>query len=206
MVPRQLSARPQEYRMHQFSSVAQSCPTLWDPMYTRTSIQGEIRIRHSVIWEKPKLLSCVLVGSEELWPFMSQCREEFNESKVIRSDLLGQDSYEAYKWAGQRMLYPENLLGYSFIIKGKMGRGRRTSSSFLSRHHASIISSSSRLSQGIFLFLGKLGPQITVFYVYREHVLGITNLLSTLGRMWGSCHLCQLSGGMSHASVAWFCC
>ena len=32
MVPRQLSARPQEYRMHQFSSVAQSCPTLWDPM------------------------------------------------------------------------------------------------------------------------------------------------------------------------------
>ena len=58
------------------------------------------------------------------------------------------------------------------------------------RHHASIISSFSRLSKGIFLFLVKLGPQITVFYVYREHVLGITNLLSTLGRMWGSCHLC----------------
>ena len=48
---------------------------------------------------------------------------------------------------------PENLVGYSFIIKGKVGRRRRRSLSFLSRHHACIISSSSRLSRGIFLFL-----------------------------------------------------
>ena len=45
---------------------------------------------------------------------------------------------------GREMPYPENLLGYSFIIKGKVvvewGRGTW---SFLSRHHASIISSSS---------------------------------------------------------------
>ena len=40
--------------------------------------------------------------------------------------------------------------------------------SFLSRHQASIINSSSRLDRGIFLFLG---PQITVFSVWREHVL-----------------------------------
>ena len=46
--------------------------------------------------------------------------------------------------AGRReMLRPENLPDHSFIIKGKVGRGRRTLS-FLSRHHASIISSSSR--------------------------------------------------------------
>ena len=47
------------------------------------------RIRQSVLLEKPKLSGCVLVGSEDLWPFVSQCREEFRESKVIRSDLLG---------------------------------------------------------------------------------------------------------------------
>ena len=46
------------------------------------------------------------------------------------------------------MLYPENLLGYSFIyMKEKVG-GERTSLSFLSRHLVSIISFSSRLSRG----------------------------------------------------------
>ena len=35
----------------------------------------------------------------------------------------------------------------------------------------------------------KLGPQIIVC-LCREHVLGITNLLSSLHRMWGSCHHC----------------
>ena len=52
-------------------------------------------------------------------------------------------------WAGG-VLCPENLLGYSFIIKGKMGRGRRTSLTFLSRRDIFIISSSSRLSSGVF--------------------------------------------------------
>ena len=47
---------------------------------------------------------------------------------------------------------PENLVGYSFIIKGIVGgRGERPlSSSFLSRRHASVISSSSRLARGVF--------------------------------------------------------
>ena len=47
---------------------------------------------------------------------------------------------------------PENLLGYSFLIKGKVGR-QRTSWSFLSRCDASIISSSFRLGRGAFLSL-----------------------------------------------------
>lgn len=42
-----------------------------------------------MFWEKLKLLGGILMGSEELWPFMSQCREECNENKVIRSGLLG---------------------------------------------------------------------------------------------------------------------
>ena len=34
----------------------------------------------------------------------------------------------------------------------------------------------------------KLGLQITVFCVYREHVLGTINLLSSLSRTWISCY------------------
>ena len=40
-----------------------------------------------------------------------------------------------------------------FYNQRKSGEGRRTSLSFLSRGHASIISSSSRLSKGVFLTL-----------------------------------------------------
>ena len=38
---------------------------------------------------------------------------------------------KASEWVGEGVLHPENLLGYSFVIKGKVGRGRRTSVSFL---------------------------------------------------------------------------
>ena len=72
------------------------------------------------------------------------------------------------------MPYPENLLGYSFIIKGKVAGWGGGSSSFLSRHHASIISSSSSLGRGVFPCpcVVKLVPQIIVLYKCREHVLG----------------------------------
>ena len=61
------------------------------------------------------------------------------------------------------MLRPENLPDHSFIIKGKVGRGRRTLS-FLSRRHASIISSSSRQS-GEFSasYMVRLGSQSIIF-------------------------------------------
>ena len=82
------------------------------------------------------------------------------------------------------MPHPENLLGYSFIIIGKGGRGKITSLYFLSRAHAFIISSSARLT-GEFScpYLVKLGLQIIVFGVCRKHILGIINLLSSLGKM-----------------------
>ena len=54
------------------------------------------------------------------------------------------------EWARNATL--ENLLGYSLIIKGKVGSGRDTLS-FLGRHPASIVSSLFRLSRGIFLSL-----------------------------------------------------
>ena len=38
----------------------------------------------------------------------------------------------------------------------------------------------------------KLGSQIVVFYVCREHIPGIMNLLNSLGRMWVSPHRCPI--------------
>ena len=58
------------------------------------------------------------------------------------------DACAVYEWVEEGVLHPENLVGFSFIIKGKVARGRTLS--FLSRHHTSIISSSSRLGRGVF--------------------------------------------------------
>ena len=67
------------------------------------------------------------------------------------------------------MLCPENLVGYSFIIKGKVcvcggGAGRPLYSSFLSRRHDSIMSSSSRLDSGVFISLhGQAGTVMALW-------------------------------------------
>ena len=45
-------------------------------------------------------------------------------------------------------------------------------------------------------YMVHLGPQIIVVsYVCREHVLGIINLLSALGKWWASCHPCFIALG-----------
>ena len=60
----------------------------------------------------------------------------------------------------QEMLCPKNLVGYSFIIRGKVWK-ESTSLSFLSRHRAPIISSSFRLGREFaYSYMVKLGPQI----------------------------------------------
>ena len=168
----------------------------------------------------------------------------------------------------------ENLVRYSFIIKGKVGRGERPlSSSFLSRHQPSIISSSFGLGTEVFFLSLRVKPGLSwhdgkiisglstmrVFHFeespshkwlflvctepdlgsltwwppwaccrpYFQHFFklswghsaknmsygsknmfwGVTNSLSSLGRMWSSCHCCFcLFGDVSSASVAWFCC
>ena len=74
---------------------------------------------------------------------------------------------------------PKNLL--QFYNQRKSGRRRIPFFVF----HVFIISSSSRLSGGVFLSLSsQAGLQLNVLYVCREHVLGIINFLSSLGRMW----------------------
>ena len=52
----------------------------------------------------------------------------------------------------------------------------------------------------------KLGPQVIVFYVCREHVQGIINLLNSLAGCGSQAPVALLFGGMSPASVAWFYC
>ena len=114
-------------------------------------------------------------------------------------------------WRAKEALNPENLVGHSFIIKGKVGRGRKS---------AFIISSSSTPGKEVFLSLhghirnievqwkwakrwshilnvvNHLSFQYNTFSLYfcfqraEEHVLGIIILLSSLGRMWVSFHYC----------------
>ena len=85
---------------------------------------------------------------------------------------------------------PWELTGLQFHNQRKMGRGRKTSLSFLSRHHASIISFSFSFSKGVSLTLHGQARSINYcfFIVCRERVLGIINLLTSLGRIWISCH------------------
>ena len=105
--------------------------------------------------------------------------------EIGRSDLLDQDACEAYKGAGEGMP-PWEFTALQFYNR-KM-RGRRPSLSFLNRHHASIISSSSGLSMGVFLSLRGQGrsKNYCVLWIQRA----CPNLLSSLGRMWVSCHHC----------------
>ena len=60
--------------------------------------------------------------------------------------------------------------GYSFIRKGKVGRGRRPLS-FFSRHHASTISSYSRLGRGVFLFLCDQARSTNYCFLHEQRVV-----------------------------------
>lgn len=121
---------------------------------------------------------------------------------------------------------PENLEGYHFIIRGESEEGERPlSSSFLSRHRASIISSSSKLGWG-FSCLYMVKPEvswhsgriISGFSMMRIFTLKMSlfhnflsvqrayprviNSLSSLGRMWSRGHHCFVVLG----HVSRFCC
>ena len=102
------------------------------------------------------------------------------------------------------MLHPENLLDYSFIIKGKMRKGRKASLSFLSRCHASIISSSSRLSRDVFLFLHCQTRSTNHCFSCVQRACPRDHELTELtGQdVWVSCHHCFIVLG----HVPCFCC
>ena len=83
----------------------------------------------------------------------AQRRIQCKQSDRLRSDFFRIGFFWSLQVGKWEMPCSENLWNYSFTIKGKAGRERRPSLSFLSRCHASIISSSSRLSKGVFLSL-----------------------------------------------------
>ena len=108
------------------------------------------------------------------------------DKEMVRSDLLDEDACEAYKGAGEGMP-PWEFTALQFYNQ-KKDEGGRLSLSFLNRHHASIISSSSGLSMGVFLFLQ--GKARSTNYCFLCVHRACPNLLSSLGRMWVSCHHC----------------
>ena len=59
-----------------------------------------------------------------------------------------------------------NLVGFSFIFKGEVGKGRRPPSSFLSGHRTSIISYLLRVKWGVFLSL--CGQTSTVLALWKS--------------------------------------
>ena len=116
-----------------------------------------------------KSLSGISGAFKELQFFMSQHRKNSVGGKVIgkkwfiRIGLLS--GLQICKWEGAT---PQVLVGHSFIIIGKVGRGKRvTFSSLLSRYHASIISSSSMSGGRVFLsLLGHAGIVMALWKNY----------------------------------------
>ena len=107
--------------------------------------------------------------SEELcyhtYSFTSQCKEEFGKSKTIDEWFIRITYLWGLQAGGWEMTCPGNLQGYSFIIKGIVGRGRGPSLSLSNRRHAFISSSSSRLGRGVFLSLrGRARPTHCCFF------------------------------------------
>ena len=71
----------------------------------------------------------------------------------VGSQRVRHDRATELNWTEAYKQIPENSVGYRFVAKRKVGRGRRPPLPFLSRCHACIISSSSRLGKGVFLSL-----------------------------------------------------
>ena len=96
----------------------------------------------------------------------------------------------------------KNLAGYSYINKVKVGRGRDLLCLFwVFGVFSSLVPPPGWAGEFSSPWVVKLGSQIIVFNVCREHVLGIINLLSSLGRMWGSCHHCFIVQLLSRARL-----
>ena len=108
-----------------------------------------------------------------------------------------------FQVGGQCPLALQSLLGYSFIIKGKVGGGEDLCLC-LSCVHVMLPSSAPPGWSGVsFPYMVKLGPQI---FFSNVHITRIINLLSSCTGLGSYCFNVLLFGGMSHASITWFCC
>ena len=130
-------------------------------------------------------------------------QKEFSERQSDKKLFIRIGHLRGLHTVAERMSCPENLVGHMFIIKGREGRGRGPSLSFSIRCHVSIISFSSRLGRGVFLSLHGQARSTDCFLCVQT---ACPNLLSSLRRTWVSSIIVFLFGGMSHTSVACFCC
>ena len=62
---------------------------------------------------------------------MSQHRKEFSQRQSDKKWFIRIDTFEPYKPADEGVPYPNNLLGYSFTIKGKVRSGEKNFFDFL---------------------------------------------------------------------------
>ena len=85
---------------------------------------------------------------------MFHCREEFSDSKVVdKKCFIRIGCLWGLQAGGRATLHPENLEGYSFIIKGKGTGGKDLLCLFWVDIMFFIISSFSKFSRGVFLSL-----------------------------------------------------
>ena len=148
--------------------------------------------------------------------FLSWRRKNSVRGKVVdEKRLIRMGCFGGLPVGRQEGALPWELNGLQFYSQRKSGKGqRRPSLSFWSWHHVFIINSFPRLNRGVFLSLSFQVRSKYCFYVCREHVLGITNLLSSLGTMYVSCHHCFIVLGhalcfcymvLLLSKPAWFC-
>ena len=111
---------------------------------------------------------CYYRGSKELQysTFMPQCREEFSESSVVDENwFIGIGHFWGLQVSGQEMPPAENLLGYSFIIQGKVGRGE----DLLCPSWEDVMRPSSTspgwAGEFSYLYMTNLGPQIIIIII-----------------------------------------
>ena len=144
--------------------------------------------------------------SEENQSVMSQCRKNSVRGQVIDKWFIRLGTLVRLIGRRARGCHLENLLGYRFIIRGKVGRGKRPSLLFLNGRHASVISSSSRLGREVFLFLCGKARSANYCFLLICVQRACLDLLSSPSRMWVSYYHCFIVWGMSLASLALFCC
>ena len=107
---------------------------------------------------------------------------------------------------GREKLSPENLLGYSFIIKGKVGMPGRTSLSFLSRCVLSSAPPPSWAGKFSCPYIVKLGSQIILSMCEERTSWGSLTYCVHWAAFGSHATFVLLFWGTSHASVVWFCC
>ena len=149
-----------------------------------------------------KLSSVLLGGSEELWSFMSQCRNNSARGKVIDKNWFIRIGCLWDLQAGrQEVAAPQELTGLQlYNQKVRRRRRRLLRNSWVEVMLPSFVPPPAWAGEFSCPYMVKLGPQIIVFYVCTEHVLTYWVHWSGCGAhattvfLFGACLLLLLHG------------